>query len=143
MLRGQGYDGAAVMSGARTDLAVQIPPIRDVMDLTRELVNFFKCSPKRTKLFKEIKGMACSAEASNMGLHPLCPTRWTVRTASLQLVCSNYSTILQALADITDNSKDDACPKAVALLRRMESFDLFFQLTWHSLCLSQLKTAQR
>jgi Domain of unknown function (DUF4371)/hAT family C-terminal dimerisation region len=160
MLRGQGYDGAAVMPGARSGVATkiaamesravyihcaghtlnlalqdavkQIPLIRDVLDFTRELVNFVKASPKRSRLFEELQRLVSGAGQDNAGrqtsLRPLCPTRWTVRTASLSSVSTNYEALLQTLTDIAADSKDDAGAKAAGLLCKMESFDIYFAL---------------
>jgi hypothetical protein len=158
LARGQGYDGAAVMSGVRNGVATQIAAIepravyihcaghslnlalqdcvqhiniiRDVLDLTREMINFIRCSPKRTHIFDEVKQVISSTEtdftASELSLRPLCPTRWTVRTASLSSVAVNYSRLLQALHDISVECKYDAGAKASGFLRRLESFETFF-----------------
>jgi len=91
-VRGQGYDGAAVMAGARSGVAAKITAlehravyihcaghtlnlalqdsvkhitvVRDTLDLTRELVNFIRCSPKRCRLFDDIKQLVPAADAS-------------------------------------------------------------------------------
>jgi len=63
---------------------------------------------------------------TSVSLWPLCPTRCTVRTGSLLTVATNYSAVLQTLADISFESKDDTGAKAGGLLRRIESFDTLF-----------------
>ena len=82
-VRGQGYDGASVMAGARNGVAAKIAEIepravyihcaghtlnlalqdctkrinciRDALELTREMINFIRCSPKRSRMFDEVK----------------------------------------------------------------------------------------
>jgi len=61
-----------------------------------------------------------------MSLRPLCPTRWTARTASLSSVAVNYSRLLQTLHSISVECKDDAGAKSSGLRRRLQSFETFF-----------------
>jgi hypothetical protein len=157
-LRGQGYDGAAVMAGARNGVAAKIAQrepravymhcaghtlnlalqdaskhvtlIREVLDIIRELINFMRDSPKRCRLFDEVKSQLPELDESHlsrsMSLRPLCPTRWTVRTASLSSVSTNYTALLQTLNDITTQCRDDSGAKAAGFLRQLESFDIWF-----------------
>ena len=62
----------------------------------------------------------------------LCPTRWTVRSVSIQSVLDNYEPLCAALANISDSS-DDSGAKARGFLRSMELFSTFFGLR-ASLC---------
>jgi len=108
-LRGQGYDGAWVMSGNTNGVSARImqlekravyvhccahslsltlqdssrscPAVRDALDFVREVVNFVQASPKRTRVFQQLKFE--SNDESSPGLRPLCPTRWTVRSRSI------------------------------------------------------------
>ena len=107
LVRGQGYDRAAVMSGVqngvaskisaiepravyihcashRLNLALQdsaqrVTIIRDALHLTREMINFIRCSPKRSRIFDDIKQLIppfdTDLSLSEMSLRPLCPTR--------------------------------------------------------------------
>jgi hypothetical protein len=161
--RGQGYDGAAVMAGARNGVAAKISTIepravymhcaghalnlalqdcskhvtyiRDALDLIRELVNFIRCSPKRMRLFDEIRQLipsaasaATSENLSRSSLRPLCPTRWTVRTASLSSVAVSYSGLLQTLSKISHECGDDGGAKASGFLKRLQSFEMYFSI---------------
>ncbi|XP_063747545.1 zinc finger MYM-type protein 1-like [Eleginops maclovinus] len=128
--RGQCYDGASNVSGIRTglqarmrelepraqyihctahvmnlvvhDVAQNIPPCRNFMVLIRDMVTLIRNSPKRLTWFQEFQGKDASS------LKPLCPTRWTMTTASLQAIASNYSALLEFLEDLSLNEKGDA-----------------------------------
>ena len=60
--------------------------------------------------------------------HFLCPTRWTVRTASLSSVVGNYSSLIQTLDNIYTECRDDLGAKASGFLRRLQGFDTLFGL---------------
>jgi hypothetical protein len=116
---------------ALQDASKQVHIIRDVLDTTRELVNFIKISPKRSRLFEAMQQeMSCTSDDSlnsdKSSLRPLCPARWTVRTASLSSVLKNYKSLLDTLSEVAHKDRDDAGAKASGLLRRLESFDVFF-----------------
>ena len=119
-LRGQGYDGASVMSGSISGVSTQIKAmerravyihccahslnlalqdatrsctlIRDALDFVREVVNFVKASPLRSRVFDELKA-DIPAESNSSGLRPPCPTRWTVRTKAAKSILDNYETL--------------------------------------------------
>ena len=62
-----------------------------------------------------------------MDLRRLCPTRWTVRTASLQSVCTNYSVIQRTLlttAKMMPAPKQRDCCAEWSLLRCFFSINL-------------------
>ena len=61
-------------------------------------------------------------------LKPLCPTRWTVRTAAISAVLSNYTVLRAALDDINTYTHDDYGCKAGGLLVLMDKFSTFFGL---------------
>ena len=114
--RGQSYDGAANMMGHLRGVATTIQeeqpsaikvhclahclnlclqsvsrkcqPIRNALDVTMELSELILYSPKCSQIFQH-----CKQELSPEGtrLHPLCPTRWTVRTEALNSL-SRHST---------------------------------------------------
>ena len=39
-------------------------------------------------------------------LKPICPTHWTVRTASIQSVLSNYQVLCEVLSQISEQGKN-------------------------------------
>jgi len=120
-LRGQGYDGCSTMAGRESgvakriqqvesravfvhcaahsmnlaiqDAATAVPIIRDCLSLVHELVIFFRNSPTRSRVLQNVPLPSDSNVAS---LKPLCPTRWSVRAASIASVLKNYDAVLQA-----------------------------------------------
>ena len=63
------------------------------LETTHEITKLVKYSPRREGLFDQIK---CEMAPDSPGIRVLCPTRWTVRAASMQSIIQNYS-ILQEL----------------------------------------------
>ena len=69
-------------------------PVSDALMLVNELYNFIQLSPKRLTLFNKLK---TELAPENPNVKPLCPTRWTVRTAAINCVIKHYSVLLQEL----------------------------------------------
>ena len=123
--KGQAYDGASNMSGHHKGVAATIQGeyptalyvhclahctnlslqavarqstcIRDALDLVLGLNQFIQLSPKRTTLFQT---MQLQMSPSAPTLKPLCPSRWTVRTAAFASVLQNYEVLCSALDEI-------------------------------------------
>ena len=102
--RGQCYDGAAAMAGAKIGVAAQIKAIngkclythcyghalnlavgdsiksveclKRVFEIVREICKLIKKSPKRNT---KLDDMRRQSKNDSKGIHALCPTRWTVR----------------------------------------------------------------
>ena len=153
--RGQAYDGASNMSGPHSGVAARITqeepaalpvhclahcinlclqdisrqskPVRDALDLVFELVGLIKLSPKRDHLFTTLQRQNINSPHSP-SLKPLCPTRWTCRTASISAVIENYETLLEALDEISETCKDEYGRKAVGFHALMAKFSTFFGL---------------
>ena len=123
--RGQCYDGASNMSGARNGVATKILEderralythcyahslnlavsdtmkksrvCRDALDIAFEITRLIKFSPKREAAFEKIR----SSQQDDLefptpvGIRALCPTRWTVRGDSLESILLNYEALLQ------------------------------------------------
>ena len=147
--RGQCYDGAANMAGVRTglqarmlelepralyvhctahvlnlvvqDVAQNIPTCVLFLGIVRELITLIRDSPKRLAWFKEFQ------DKESPSLRPLCPTRWTVRTASLKSIESNYSALMDFLEDMYITGGASAS-KANGLLLQLQKFSTFFSL---------------
>lgn len=126
--RGQCYDSASTMRGPKSGVATQLRReetravymhcyghalnlavgdtvrqcklLRDTLDVTFEVSKLVKFSPKRDAQFERLKA---DLAPESPGFRVLCPTRWTVRAASLRSVIDNY-TVLQELWEL---SKDD------------------------------------
>ena len=84
-----------------------------------------KLLPKRYHLFETIKAQV-SPETGN--LQPLCPTRWTVRTAAIESIIANYCTLCKLLDEIHESSRDEFSVKAGGLLTHLEKFGTYFGL---------------
>ena len=119
--RGGCYDGASVMTGCckgvakiinddesgaiythcygRTlilsagDTIRQCQVMKAAMDVVADISELLEISPKRDAVFKKIKAELAPDYAR---FRVLCPTRWTVRAASLQSVLNNYEVLLSA-----------------------------------------------
>ncbi|KAI8516572.1 hypothetical protein Bbelb_051530 [Branchiostoma belcheri] len=51
-------------------------------------------------------------DKSSGGFKPLCPTRWTARTAALQSILGNYSTIMDTMQEVNETTRDEYGLKA-------------------------------
>ena len=103
-LRGQCYDGASAMSGAKSGVAKKIQeeepraiytccydhsvnlatcdavkqskPIKNALETTHEITKLIKHSPRREGIFKEIKSTSdATRDNHSPGVHVLCPTK--------------------------------------------------------------------
>ena len=121
--RGQCYDGASNMVGAKTGVATRIKEIeprallthcyghalqlavsdtiraiklmRNILDAAFEMHKLIKYSPKRERAFNRLRG---ETAPGNSDYRTLCPTRWTVRAVSLQDILDNWD-VFQELWD--------------------------------------------
>ena len=59
---------------------------------------------------------------------PLCPTRWTVRTAALESVITHYVPIMDTMHEVHETTRDEYGLKAGGVLAAMESFRTLFGL---------------
>ena len=150
--RGQAYDGVSNMMGHLTGVAKQIQseypaalrvhcfahcnlclqdaakkckPIRAALDNIMELSQLIRYSPKCIVVFQR-----CKQELSigDVGLRPLYPTCWTVRTGVIDAVLKNYPALLKALQNIAETYYDDYGRKANGLNGQVEKFDTYFGL---------------
>lgn len=138
--RGQCYDGAANMAGAKSGVAAQISKeescsifihcyghalnlvaadciktnriLCDAIDVTFEMSKLIKFSPCREAIFDKIKAeMAPDVP----GFKTLCPTHWTVRASSLKSVITNYT-----------SSDSDTRARLIGVESMMTLFNYFF-----------------
>ena len=150
--RGQCYDGASNMAGAKSgvakrlndlepralythcyghalNLATQdvlkgIKVMRSALETVHEITKLIKKSPKRESIFKKFKNVVT---AGSPGLRILCPTRWTVRAEALTSISENYTT-LQMTWDVAKEATKDTEMRAriggIAL--QMDTFDFVY-----------------
>ena len=120
-LRGQCYDGASAMSGAKSgvvkriqdeepravythcyghsinlatcDAVKQSRPIKTALEMTHEITKLIKYV---TAYFQELKSANdVSTGTYSCCVRVLCPTRWTVRADSLASIIGNYGALQQ------------------------------------------------
>ena len=149
---GQAYDGASNMAGHVSGVAKriqeeeeavifvhclahctnlclqttakQVALIRDTLYFVQEVGQLIRFSPKRSALFDAMQAHMLPGAAK---LKPLCPTRWTVRSAAIDSVLKNYSVLKSALSEIHEG-RDEYALKAGGFLAAMEKFSTFFGL---------------
>ena len=100
----------------------QCVPVRDALDLVMELSQLIRYSPKWSALFETLQGQLSPGSPS---LKPLCPTRWTIRTAAINSVIINYAVLCEALVEINTTTHDEYGRKASGFLAQMEKFSTF------------------
>lgn len=105
------------------DVSKKSIPVRSALDLVWEICKLISYSPKRSLIFEQCRD---AMSVSGTGLRPLCATRWTVRTTSIDAVLRNYLALQQALAQISEQSYDDYGRRAHGILSQLERFDTYF-----------------
>ena len=112
-------------------VAKPITLLRDILDLTREVINFIKASPKRCRMVQDLQSKEhfhASLEEKPSGLRPLCPTRFTVRYQSLQSLDKNFELLDSALDEISSEMTDETGSKVRGFQRQLRTFDTLFAL---------------
>lgn len=130
-LRGQGYDGAANMSGKYNGVqaiikkkyptaifihcvshtlnlclnaASRIPEIRNMFSMLAEICTFFRSSPKRNTILSNI--FKENGKQSRR-LHSYCETRWVERHDCVNFFYESIPEIIQALEVLVEDGKTD------------------------------------
>ena len=98
--------------------------MRDSLDTVFEMSKLIKYSPRRDTILEQLKR---EMAPDTPGFRVLCPTRWTVRAASLNSVLENYS-VLQSLWEISyECSKDsETRSRIIGVKAQMQNFDFLF-----------------
>ena len=150
--RGQCYDGAANMCGIRSGVATQISSeesralfthcyghsldlaacdtiknskvVKNALDVTYEICKLLKYSPRRDSMLDKIKKDVCPG---TVGFRVLCPTRWTVRAASLSSVIENYTVFQDLWPECLDCTKDtETKARILGAEAQMKTFNYLF-----------------
>ena len=159
--RGQCYDGASTMCGARKGVATVIANkesraifthcyghalnlgvgdtikqchlMKSALEAVAEISKLIKKSPKRDALFQKLKSELAT---ESPGFRTLCPTRWTVRAACLQSVLDNYKVLLGTWS-VTQSSQLDGEMRAriIGVDSQMHTFDFLFGISLGNLLL--------
>ena len=147
--RGQGYDGAATMSGAYSglqkrisdrernaiyihcashnlnlvlnDACQNVTKVKDFYDSVQKLYGFFSGSIKRWELLEtEFK--------AGPTLKRLCPTRWASRHDAVRSLRFRFKDVMKALTKICLlSNKKEECAEAEGLKHSMENFEFVLQ----------------
>ena len=98
--------------------------LRDALDTTSEISKLLKYSPKRDRMFEKLKA---ELARKTPGFRVLCPTRWTVRAASLQSVIDNWIP-LQELWDesLETNLDSEVKSRVIGVKHQMGTSDYYF-----------------
>ncbi|XP_062511818.1 zinc finger MYM-type protein 1-like [Corticium candelabrum] len=112
--------------------------LKNTLDLVREIAKLIKFSPKRQELFSQNLQQNLTVESNAdeastgpkrlIGIKPLCPTRWTVRTAAINAVIVNYHILLETMEEIALTTKDDYGLKAYGIFSALRKFQTLFGL---------------
>ena len=150
MCRAQCYDGASNMKKAAADikrlesralylhcyghslnLAVSdtlkgIKPMSHALDNAQEICKLLKYSPRRDAIFHKLKD---ELSPQVPGIRTLCPTRWTVRAASLESIRLNYEILEATWEEAVDVVKEsDIKARINGVAAKMKEFDFLFCL---------------
>ena len=99
--------------------------VKDALNLTSGVATIIRASPKRLGIVKHLQQ---EFNVDALGLKPLCPTRWTVRTGATNSILNNYTELEQA-----SNKSGDSATHASGYSALMANFETLF-----GLCLSYL-----
>lgn len=149
--RGQGYDGAATMSGVYSGVKTRIEKkqktakyvhcaahnlnlvLNDAMSRVPENTFFYGIVEKLYLFFSESIKRWELLSSSSLSLKRLCPTRWSSRIDSLKALRYSYVEVMKALSKIILLSKKpDARTEAAGLRKQLESFSFVFQVVLHT-----------
>ena len=161
---GQAYDGASDMSGHLSGVAARIQKdqpqafyvhcvahslnlclqdcgqnckvVREALAVTTEIAAIIRASPKCLAQFRNLQH---ELSPGAPGIKPLCSTRWTVRTESLQAAILNYSVLHCELDKIGEESCGETSRKALGVLAVMEKFTTYFGLKLSFLTFSAME----
>ena len=151
-VRGQCYDGASAMSGAKSGVAARVRAdepravfthcyghslnlacadtirqsklMRDALDTTHEITKLIKKSPRRDAIFKRLKEELAS---DSPGIRVLCPTRWTVKAEALKSILDNFNVLLELWDESLEVVRDtDMKARIQGVAAQMKKFDFFF-----------------
>ena len=115
------------------DVCKNSEPVKAALDFTAEVINIIRISPKSLVAFENIRRAQPETDDSRDKLHqtktlkPLCPTRWTVRTAALQSVIDNYGCLQEELATVALENTE-AGRKCNGYVSVMNGFSVMFGL---------------
>ncbi|KAF3859013.1 hypothetical protein F7725_021412 [Dissostichus mawsoni] len=169
--RGQGYDGAANMSGVYSgvqarimemeplakyvhsaahnlnltlnDSVKNIVELRNFYDIVETLYTFFSQSIKRWSLLSGIMSSELS-EHGKVTMKRLCPTRWCSRHDAIAALRYRYVDIMKALTKIAlVSEKREERDEATALKNHMEKFSFIFLVVQQTKILENMNAVSK
>ena len=152
-LRGQCYDGASAMSGAKSGLArrileiepralfthcyghslnlaacdtmKQIKLLKDALGVHSLITKLLKYSPRREGIFLRLKENLPGSTAT--GIRVLCPTKWTVRADSLASILENFQALQETWQESVEVAHDTETKARIGGVEaQMNTFDYLF-----------------
>nr|XP_034336066.1 zinc finger MYM-type protein 1-like [Crassostrea gigas] len=125
--RGQCYDGASNMSGAKKGVAANITKQEPRAIYTHCYGHALNLAVgdnvKRSKVMRD----SLDTVLYTPGFRVLCPTRWTVRALSLNSVLGNYSVLQSLWETCYECTKDSEIrSRIIGVKTQMQSFDFLF-----------------
>ena len=98
--------------------------VKDALDTAFDVSKLISFLPKRAAQFHELKA---ELGPIGTGFRVLCPTRWTVRAASLKSILDNYI-VLQELWEVSKNDCTDPSMKAriIGVQTQFNGFKFYF-----------------
>ena len=107
--------------------------IKSSLETGNEISKLIKKSPKRNALFEKLK---IELASETIGVHVLCPTRWTVRAASLQSILHNYEVLLTVWKESQESPLDsETRARIVGVEAQMANFNFLFGVSLGTLIL--------
>lgn len=113
------------------NLAVQetvssVSIMRNFLQLVMDLINFFRESPKRCAI---VRNVAESLKCSQSHIRPLCPTRFTVKYRAIESISKQLSVLQTALMTINNEYTENKLrAHACGFMKRLSEFEFFFCL---------------
>eukprot|EP00112_Aurelia_sp_Birch-Aquarium-sp1_P015994 Seg3588.3 transcript_id=Seg3588.3/GoldUCD/mRNA.D3Y31 product="Zinc finger MYM-type protein 1" protein_id=Seg3588.3/GoldUCD/D3Y31 len=167
--RGQCYDGAAAMAGAKTGVATQIKAIngkclythcyghalnlavgdsiksveclKGVFEVVREICKLIKKSPKRNT---KLDDMRKKSKNDSKGIHAICPIRWTVHGEALDSILNNYIELMNLWDWSIDTLRDTEMKARIrGVQANMPTFDFVYGCCLGILLLKQTDNLSR
>jgi len=109
---------------AMNDTVKRCKLVKSSIEVVFEISKLIKKSPKRDAVFQRLKE---SLSPDTPGFRVLCPTRWTVRAASLQSVIDNYNVLLGVWEESKESSLDSEMKfRIIGVESQMLKFDFLF-----------------
>ena len=107
--------------------------MKDAFDVTHEICELIKLSPRREAMFDKQKSHRAPGTPR---IRALCPTRWTVRAQSLKSIIDNYEVLLDLWDDCLDVVKQaELRSRIIGVQAQMSNFGFYWGINLGELLL--------